>query len=221
MVSRRNVFRRFRMTGWTKDYMDRHGVRGFRERARGMQFLTAHLGNWELAPGFFDLVGVPIVPVFRAIRNPFVNRFVQGLRLARAPRIIERRGAVQPMVEVLERGGNIGMLFDQVAVHGIPVPFFGRPARTHKTPAVLARDHGVKIFFGVMVREGDFLRYEARGELLEELGPWTGDRRKDIHALTRELMRRLEDEIRRRPEQYFWLHRRWKHDDTIEEEVQP
>ena len=209
MVSPRNVFRKARFTGWAKDYFDRYGVKGFRERAHRVLFLTAHFGNWELASGVFGLLGVEIVPIFRAIRNPFVNRLVRGLRLVGHDKLIERRGAVPVMVEHLEKGGNIGMLFDQEAVHGLAVPFFGLPARTHKTPAILARDHGVKIFFGVMVREGDFLRYEARGELLD-LSRQGDDRIRDLEEITTELMRRLEDEIRRRPEQYLWMHRRWK-----------
>jgi KDO2-lipid IV(A) lauroyltransferase len=209
MVTPRNVFRRVRFTGWARDYLDRYGLVGFRERAHRVLFLTAHLGNWEFASGVFGLMGIDIVPIFRAIRNPFVNKLVRGLRLVAHDRLIERRGAVPVMVEHLEKGGNIGMLFDQEAVHGVPVPFFGLPARTHKTPAILARDHGVKIFFGVMVREGDFLRYEARGELLD-LSRQGDDRIRDLEEITGELMKRLEDEIRRRPEQYFWMHRRWK-----------
>jgi len=209
MVTRHNYLKRVRLVGWARDYIDRYGLEGFRERAHRVLFLTCHLGNWEFASGVFGLMGVEIVPVFRAIRNPFINRMVRGLRLVAHDRLIERRGAVPAMVEHLDKGGNIGMLFDQEAVHGIEVPFFTLPARTHKSPAILARDHGVKIFLGVLVREGDYLRYEARGELLD-LSRKTDDRVKDIREITTELMHRVEDEIRRRPEQYFWLHRRWK-----------
>lgn len=218
MVTRRNLFRRVRFTGWTKDYLERHGLAGFRERAHRCLFLTAHMGNWEFASGAFGLLGVEIVPIFRAIRNPFVNKLVRGLRLVAHDKLIERRGAVPMMVGHLEKGGNIGMLFDQEAVHGLAVPFFGLPARTHKTPAILARDHGVKIYFGAMVREGDFLQYEGRGELLD-LSRQGDDRIRDLEEITTELMRRLEDEIRRRPEQYLWMHRRWKRAGIHDEEV--
>lgn len=220
MVTGRNFTRKVRITGWAKDYIDRHGRKGFRERARRMLILTAHLGNWEFASGVFGLQGVEIVPVFRAIRNPFVNDLVRGLRLVAHDRLIERRGAVPAMVEHLDKGGNIGMLFDQEAVHGLPVPFFGLDARTHKTPAILARDHDVKIFLGFLIREGDFLRYEARGELLD-LSRRTDDRIGDIEWITTELMRRVEVEIRRRPEQYLWMHRRWKRAGIHDEEVRP
>jgi KDO2-lipid IV(A) lauroyltransferase len=216
MVRPGNLFEKVHFTGWAKDYLERHGLPGFRERAHRVLFLTAHLGNWELGSGAFGLMGVEIVPIFRAIRNPFVNRLVRGMRLVAQDKLIERRGAVPLMVEHLDRGGNIGMLFDQEAVHGMPVPFFGLPANTHKTPAILARDHKVKIFFGVMVRRGDFLQYEARGELLD-LSRQGEDRIRDIYDITTELMRRLEDEIRRTPEQYLWMHRRWKRAGVHEE----
>lgn len=210
MLRKRNVLERIRLTGWAKEYMDEHGKEGLRRRAHRVLFLTAHLGNWELASGFFSLLGVQISPVYRAMRNPFVDRLFRKIRLDSQYEVIERRGAVQSMMERFAKGGNIGFLFDQEALHGIYVPFFGVPACTHKTPAVLARDHDVKIFLGVVVREGDFLHYEARGELLDMSSFKTDDRRQDLERITADLMRRLEAEIRRYPDQYFWVHRRWK-----------
>jgi KDO2-lipid IV(A) lauroyltransferase len=210
MLRKRNVLDRIRLTGWARDYMDEHGRDGLRRRAHKVLFLTAHLGNWELASGFFSLLGVQISPVYRAMRNPFVDRLLRKIRLDSQYEVIERRGAVQSMIERLEQGGNIGFLFDQEALHGIYVPFFGVPACTHKTPAVLARDYDVKIFLGVVVREGDFLHYEARGELLDMSSFKTDDRQGDLERITADLMRRLEAEIRTYPDQYFWVHRRWK-----------
>ena len=210
MVHKRNVLERIRLTGWARQYMDEHGKEGLRRRAHHVLFLTAHLGNWELASGFFSLLGVQISPVYRAMRNPFVDRLFRKIRLDSQYEVIERRGAVQSMLERFEQGGNIGFLFDQEALHGIYVPFFGVPACTHKTPAVLARDYDVKIFLGVVVREGDYLHYEARGELLDMSSFRTSDRQQDLEKITADLMRRLEAEIRRYPDQYFWVHRRWK-----------
>jgi KDO2-lipid IV(A) lauroyltransferase len=217
MVRPSNLFRKVNFTGWSKEYFARYGVDGFKERAHRVLFLTAHLGNWEFAAGAFGVMGVKIVPIFRAIRNPYVNRLVRNLRLVAHDMLIERRGAVPVMVDHLDKGGNIGMLFDQEAVHGMSVPFFGLPARTHKTPAVLARDHGVKIFLGVMIRRGDFLNYEGRGELLD-LSRQTDDRIGDLREITTELMRRLEEHIRKDPEQYLWMHRRWKRTGIHDEE---
>ena len=204
MLSRKNLYRRFEVVGWAKDYLEQHGEAGLKERARGILFLTAHFGNWELASGFFSLLGVRIAPVFRSPQNPYIAGMLRRIRLDLQPEFIERRGAVQAMLDRFERGGNVGFLFDQAAAYGIEVPFFGVPACTHKTPAVLARDHAVRIFFGVVVRRGDFLRYEARGELLDY------DLEKDTKRITADLMHRLEVEIRDNPEQYLWMHRRFK-----------
>jgi KDO2-lipid IV(A) lauroyltransferase len=209
MVSRRNLSRRFRLGGWTRDFVAKHGVRGLRDQARGILFLTAHLGNWELASGFFTLLGVPISPVFRTPQNPFLARLLRRIRLDSGADFVERRGAVPVMLEKLKEGGNIGFLFDQEAVHGLYVPFFGVEACTHKTPAVLARDHDVPVYFGVMRRRGDFLDYEASGEMLGRLGK-TEDRAADIARIMAELTRRLEARIRETPDQYLWMHRRWK-----------
>jgi len=209
MLSSRNVFERIRFVEWAREYMDYYGVEGLRRRAHRILFMTAHLGNWELGSGLFGLLGVRVKPVYRALRNPFVNRLLSAIRLDAQEATIERRGAVAAMMETFDAGGNVGFLFDQEAVHGIFVPFFGQLACTHKTPAVLARDHDLKIFFGCVVRRGDFLSYEARGQLLDFQFK-TDDRQADLHEITAALMRRLEDEIRLRPEQYLWMHRRWK-----------
>lgn len=209
MINARNLFRHVEMRGWTREYLDEHGVAGLQRRARGLLFLTGHLGNWELSSGVFGLLGVPIVPIYRAIRNPFMDRLIKRIRLVELKRMIERRGAVRPMLDTLAEGENVGMLFDQEAIHGVFVPFFGTPARTHKTPAILACDHGVRIFFGWMRRKGDFLRYEAQGSLLD-LTAAGGDRLDAIHDASARLMAHLEEQIRVQPEQYFWMHRRWK-----------
>ncbi|MHC4957754.1 MAG: lysophospholipid acyltransferase family protein [Planctomycetota bacterium] len=209
MLSRSNFNRHISVTGWAREYLDEHGEQGLRDRARGVLFVTGHQGNWELSSGVFSLLGVSIAPVFRMPVNPWTAAFLNGLRLDSQTKLIERRGAVRQMIDHLQRGGNVGFLFDQEAVSGIPVTFFGHPASTHKTPAVLAYDYDVPIFFGVMVRKGDFLQYEARGGLLDLPEP-TGDRNKDILAIMDRLAAALEVEVRDNPEQYFWPHKRWK-----------
>ena len=209
MVRKSNFYDRFRFTGWARDYLEKHGEEGLLRRATRVMFVTAHFGNWELASGFFSLLGVRIAPVFRSPQNPFLASLIRGIRLDSQFDVIERRGAVQAMIERLDAGGNIGFLFDQEAAYGLYAPFFGKPACTHKTPAVLVRDYGVKVFFGTMVRRGDFLDYEVRGELID-LRETLGDRAEDLEAIVAELLRRLEEEIRSVPEQYLWTHRRWK-----------
>src|ERR1044071_6584728 len=92
---------------------------------------------------------------------------------------------------------------------GIFVPFFGRPASTHRGPALFALRLGAPVFSCIARRlPGSEVRYEVRGERVEF--ERTGNLDRDVNALTAELALRLENEIRRAPEQYFWFHKRWK-----------
>lgn len=214
MLNRRNVLDRVQFSGWAADYMKEYGVAGMRERSKRMLFLTAHLGNWEIGSGLFGLLGVRIDPVFRPPQNPFVDRLLRNIRLDSQFEFITKRGAVQQMMDRFDAGGNVGFLFDQEAMHGLDIPFFGWPARTHKTPAVLARQYGLKVFFGVVIRRGDYFAYEARAMRYDVPPPdaqkGTTQKEADVRQILTDLMERLEDEIRRCPEQYLWAHRRWK-----------
>lgn len=208
MVTKNSYRRRIRITGWAQDYLERHGEQGLRERARGIVFTTGHFGNWELSSGVFSLLGVSMAPVYRMPENPWLARFLKSLRLDAQSEFIERRGAVNEMLRHLGAGGNVGFLFDQEALWGHRVKFFGTDSVTHKTPAVLARDYGFPIFFGVMIRTGP-MQYEGRGELLEL--EKTDDREADLQRFVQVLASRLEAQVREHPEQYLWAHRRWKH----------
>jgi len=209
MLTWGNVDKRVAMRGWVLNHVQEHGVRGLRKRARGVIFLTGHIGNWELSCGVFDLIGLPIAPIFRGPQNPWLAKMLKNIRLNAQAQFIERRGAVSAMVNHLSEGGAIGFMFDQEALHGMPVPFFGKIAPTHKTPAVLTLDHRFPIFFGTCMRRGDFLQYEMRGFRLDPPEP-TDDVHADRMRVMTDLTNRLEEEIRRYPEQYLWGHRRWK-----------
>ena len=114
------------------------------------------------------------------------------------------------MPRLLRKNGVIGIVGDQDARKaGVFVPFFGRPASTHRGPAVFALKLGAPVFACVARRlPGPGVRYEVSGQRVPVVR--TGDAEADIQALTAELARRLEGEIRKAPEQYFWFHRRWK-----------
>jgi len=210
MLRRSNLLEKIKITGWAKKFIDEHGADALPERIRGCIFCGGHFGNWELATGMFKLLGVSIAPVYRTPSNPFLAKLIREIRLDQHAKFIERRGAVAMMVDIIEGGGNVGILFDQEAMSGLMVPLFGVAAPTHKTPAVLHRDLKAPIFFGSMIRRGDFLQYEARGALLEDLTVGK-DRVEDLRAVLTALNGRLEERIREHPEQYFWMHRRWKY----------
>ena len=209
LLTRRNLYDHIQLDDWVRKYFDTHGEDGLRRRATRVLFLTAHFGNWELATGLFSLLGVKISPVYRSPSNPWLDRLLRRIRLDSQSEFIERRGAVGTMLEHFDAGKNVGLLFDQEAMYGIYVPFFGHPACTHKTPAVLVRDYNLRVFYGALVRKGDWIDYEARGEIIE-YDVHTEDRDADLKEITTDLMRRLEPLVREYPEQYLWTHRRWK-----------
>jgi KDO2-lipid IV(A) lauroyltransferase len=111
---------------------------------------------------------------------------------------------------LLRKNAVIGIVGDQDARRaGVFVPFFGRPASTHRGPALFALKLGAAVFSCVARRlPGPTVRYEVAGQNVPV--PRTGDLEADVTALTAELAARLEGEIRKAPEQYFWFHRRWK-----------
>ncbi len=209
MVRPGNFRKRFKLGGWAKEYFDHYGAEGFRRRARSCLFASAHMGNWEMGPGFFNLFGVPLIPVYRRTSNPFLDRLLRRIRLQQQTKVIEKRGAVEAMFRCFEAGENVGILFDQEAARGIRVPFFGHEATIQKTPAVLVRDYGVKVVMGFLVRHGDFLNYETVGKLIQ-YDRKTKDRDADIRFITADLMKHLEELIRQYPHQYLWSHRRWE-----------
>ena len=169
---------------------------------RGGLIVTGHLGNWELAGAAVAAHGVPISAVVKAQRNPRVDRHLAELRrgLGVEPILMHRAG--RGVADALERGRAVALVADQDALsRGVFVPFLGRPASTFRGPAALALRHEVPLLFGVMVREGEGWRMIV--ERVETRG-------RDERSLTAAWVRRLEREVRERPGQYFWFHRRWK-----------
>ena len=172
------------------------------ESGRGGLIVTGHLGNWELAGAVAAAHGVPISAVVKSQRNPRVDRHFAELRreLGVVPIPMHRAGRGVP--EALERGRAVALVADQDALsRGVFVPFLGRPASTFRGPAALALRHDVPFFFGLMIREGEGWRIGI--ERIETRG-------RDERSLTAAWVRRLEREVRKRPAQYFWFHRRWK-----------
>jgi len=176
--------------------------------------LTGHLGNWELFCGVLGSKGAKASFIARRLDNPLLDRYVRGLREAGGIRIIDKRGAAREAAAVLAAGGNLGLVGDQDAgAGGVFVDFFGRPASTFKLTAKLALRFAAPIVVAVCVRDGRPLRYELKIE--DIIDPKEFESRSDaVLAITRRYSNALERAVRRNPDQYFWLHRRWKHQPT-------
>ncbi len=177
---------------------------------RGVILVTGHYGNWEIAAAAVAARGVPIAAIVRRQGNRLVDARLDGLRRRLGVETIYQSEAPSRVPRVLRKGGVVGIVGDQDARRaGIFVPFFGRPASTHRGPALFAIKLGTPVFSCVARRlpEGG-VRYEVAGERVPVVR--TGDLEADVRALTAELAARLEAQVRVAPEQYFWFHRRWK-----------
>ncbi|HEU4456812.1 MAG TPA: lysophospholipid acyltransferase family protein [Longimicrobium sp.] len=177
---------------------------------KGVLLVTGHYGNWEIAAATVAARGVPIAAIVRRQGNRLVNDRLNELRRRLGVETITQREAPSRVPRLLRKGGVVGIVGDQDARRaGIFVPFFGRPASTHRGPALFAIKLGTPVFSCVARRlPGAGVRYEVAGERVPVVR--TGDVEADVHVLTAELAARLEAQVRVAPEQYFWFHRRWK-----------
>ncbi|MBV9108535.1 MAG: lysophospholipid acyltransferase family protein [Gemmatimonadetes bacterium] len=177
---------------------------------KGVILVTGHYGNWEIAAATVASRGTPISAIVRRQGNLLVDARLDGLRRNLGVETITQREAPSRVPRLLRKNRVIGIVGDQDARRaGVFVPFFGRLASTHRGPALFALKLGAPVFACVARRlPGREVRYEVSGQRVPVVR--TGDLEADVQALTAELAARLEGEVRKAPEQYFWFHRRWK-----------
>lgn len=181
------------------------------QKQKGTLYLCAHFGNWELMGAALSLWGYPINVIARKIYIEPINDLLLRLRNKTGMRIILRsdQGASKNILQSLKKNEIIGFLIDQDAhVPGVWVDFFGIPAYTPSGLAAIALKSASSVVSGFIIRENGKHRLEVRGpyELIR-----TGDKQKDIHENTQMFTRIIEGYIRQYPEQWVWMHDRWKH----------
>jgi Kdo2-lipid IVA lauroyltransferase/acyltransferase len=192
-----------RVDGWEH-------VEAARAAGRGVLVVTGHLGNWEIGGSYVAARGIPIDGVARRMSNPLFDRFLTRTRERLGMRVVADAEAVRHTPRALRENRAVALVSDQGAL-GLAatyVPFFGRPAKTPRGPAVFALRLGVPVVFGVAIRRPD-----GRFHLTLEPVPVqeTGGRERDVDAIVATYTAMLEAWVRRHPGQYFWQHRRWKH----------
>ena len=183
---------------------------------RGLLVATAHLGSWELF-GAAMAQRVQLHAVVRPLRGGINARLVEA-RERSGLRLIPARGALAGMVAALRRNEVVAMLVDQAigGKHSLFVPFFGRPAATTPALSMAAIRTRAPTLVVVALREGDRLRFRVEGPF--EVSD-TGDRQRDLWSHTARITAALERIIREAPEQWLWLHRRWKLQPSTPEQV--
>jgi KDO2-lipid IV(A) lauroyltransferase len=180
-------------------------------RGKGVLFITGHFGAWELSCFAHSLYAGPMKFVVREIDNARVESLIEGYRGLSGNQPIEKRHASRDILKALRNNETVGILVDQNTTRdeGIFVDFFGIPAATTTAVATLALRTGAAVIPGFLIWDSDSrrhrLRFEAPVPMIE-----TGDTAHDVLENTQTFNRILEKVIRQYPDQWLWIHRRWK-----------
>lgn len=173
---------------------------------RPVTIVSGHFGNFELAGYIIGLLGFPTHTVARKLDNPYLDRFINRFRGVTGQYMIPKKGGFDQILEVMNNQGTMTFLADQHAGEkGCWVDFFGREASTHKAIALLAIQHDSPVAVGYAIRGAQPLQYSLQLEGITAPREHAG-----VKELTTWYTNRIEDAIRRAPDQYWWLHRRWK-----------
>lgn len=185
-------------------------LRAAQAEGKGVVLVTAHLDNWELFARRIAMLGLPCGTVAKEAQDPRLTALLQRSRQSSGMRIFWRGSpmSAREVLRFLREGGMLGILIDQdTRVAGHFVPFFGRPAFTPRAAGDLAVRQGAPMIFGCAHRvAGNMHRIVLRRIEV----PRTGDRNADSLALTAAATRAIEDEIRANPQEWVWMHPRWR-----------
>ena len=178
-------------------------------RRGGVLLISGHFANWETMPIAAREFGVSGATIARATNNPYVNAWLERLRIRNGmPELISKGGdGLRRVYDLLRKGHYVCMLVDQRASEGIAVPFFGRDAFTTPAPATLALRLNA-IALPISNERIGGARFHIRIHPPIE-PPNTGDRSRDIVEFTSRINAFVEAQIREHPEQWLWIHRRW------------
>jgi len=177
----------------------------------GVIMLTGHYGGFEVVGYTMATLGFPSVSVFRPLDNPYINEYVMGVRERTGQSLLYKKGASFTMSDVLSRRGTLAFIADQDAGRkGLFVDFFGRPASTYRSIALMAMRHHTPVVIGYGRRLNDRFQFEIGIQRIIYPSEWS-NQPDPVRWITQEFTTELENVIRAAPEQYLWVHRRWKH----------
>jgi Kdo2-lipid IVA lauroyltransferase/acyltransferase len=184
------------------EHMDRAVAAG-----RRMIIFSGHIANWEIGMLAAVQYGVEVAQIYRAANNPLIDRMITRFRSIGGELIPKGTVAARRAIAVLRRGAHVTMLADQKMNDGIPVPFFGRPAMTASALAALALRFDCDVLPARVERLGGA---RFRLTVFPPLPlPRSGDHHADVATLMTRVNQTLEGWIRDRPQEWFWVHRRW------------
>jgi KDO2-lipid IV(A) lauroyltransferase len=178
---------------------------------KGVLFLTAHLGAWELSAFAHSLQGHPLSIVMRSLDNPRVDRLIQGYRTMHGNRTVDKDDFVRGLLAAMRNGETVGILMDtnMTPPQGVFVDFFDVPACTASGLARIALRTDAAVVPGFTVWDSKLRKYILRFDPAVKLIR-SDDNERDVVANTAQFTQIVESYVRRYPDQWLWLHRRWK-----------
>ena len=178
------------------------------KEGRGLIVVIGHLGNWEVIGIAICKAGYPLNSLARPIENPWLDRYLNRFRTQTGQKLIPKNHALGEMVRVLQRNEILIVQVDQNAKSaGVLTDFLGRPCSTHRSPAILSLKYGTPIIVANIYREGGLHHCVLGDPLRPEEFRSLAD---PVQALTQAYTTRFEACVRAHPEQWFWVHDRWK-----------
>ena len=207
-----------KITWHGKEYLDE-----LKESGEGAVFMASHAGNWELLGAVLAMNGYPLISVAQQQNSHSADAFINEYRAMMKQHVTYKTG-IRDMVRFLQNGHYIGLLMDQDPGYtGIMVRLFGRDTLTADGPAKMA---GIKNYSIISTFIHEDRPYHHVIDVLPPIRPYTADHRlskeekeRIVYATTQALNDRLEERIRKYPEDWFWLHNRWKWTKRYKEKV--
>ena len=194
------------------------GMEHYREaikKGRGLVFIGAHFGNWELLAVVISLLFQKGYAVARKFDNPYIHQRVEKIRKLRGNQLINKNDAFWEMIKLLKKGELVGVLMDQNVAQreGVFVPFFGRPACTNKGLAMIVLKTKTPMIPIFMVR----LSNGTHRVIVKPEIPLiqTGHLKNDVRQNTSQITLAIEQMVRQYPDQWLWMHRRWKTQEPV------
>jgi len=182
-----------------------------RDQGKGVLVLTGHLGAWELSSFYHSLMGYPMSIVIRRLDNPLVDGLVNQIRCLHGNQVLHKDDFARGLLAAMKRGETVGILMDtnMTPPQGVFVDFFGHAACTGSGLARVARRTGATVVPGFLLWDEATQQYVLRFGAALDL-PVTEDAEADALAYTALFTRVVEEYVRQYPDQWLWLHRRWK-----------
>jgi KDO2-lipid IV(A) lauroyltransferase len=196
-----------------KRYLELHNfdkVEQVCRNGRGVIFVTAHLGNWELTGTAMAVLGLPLHSVARTMDNPLLDKYITKLRQIRGQKILKKHGSIREVLSLLKSGNRLGIIVDQNApLDNVFVDFLGKKAAVTRGVASLAVRANCVVFPGFSHRvSGSNRHVVVAGDPIEV--PKEGGREEKIRKITEQFTGVIEGWIKQYPEQWLWIHNRWK-----------